>query len=174
MNFQKKYKAIMLDVDGTLIINHYDALPSVRVREAFEKAKGLIHIGIATGRPMHQLDNLFTNVSFSGPSIVNGGTQIIHAGSQKILKEQRINHTDIFPILSIAKTFGIRVEIVEEGEDITYYEGYEIKNPYGLFTKALDEQLADRFIERIADIPTISYHKTSSWTRSEERRVGKE
>ena len=44
------YKAIMLDVDGTLIPYQYDAMPSKKVREAITKAKEKVHICLVTGR----------------------------------------------------------------------------------------------------------------------------
>ncbi|HSW96576.1 MAG TPA: HAD-IIB family hydrolase [Candidatus Saccharimonadales bacterium] len=163
MTNKKKYKALMLDLDGTLIINHHDALPSVRVREALEKARGIIHIGIATGRPLHHLHNFLENVSLSGPSIINGGIQIMDGESQKILKEKRINKNDILPILSIAKTLGITIDIVEDDKDVTYNEGYQLKNPLSIYTQPLDEESADIFIANVSHIPTISAHKTSSW-----------
>lgn len=158
-----KYKALMLDVDGTLVINHRDGLPTERVRKAIEKAKRVMHVGVATGRPLRQVDHLLSLLQLSGPCIINGSTQIVDAGTKKILKQTHILATDIFPVLAITKKLQIAVYIVEQDDDIEYYEGYHIRNPYGLFTFPIDESLADRFIDEISHIPTIGARKTSSW-----------
>lgn len=153
----------MLDVDGTLIGVERRGLPSPRVRHAIEQVRDKIHVGIATGRPLHEISYLLTELSLSGPCIINGGIQIVDAASQKVLKEQRILPADILAIAEIAKKLTIQLDIVEHGHDARYYDGYPVKTPLGIFTEALDESVADILIESISHIPTISFHKTSSW-----------
>lgn len=158
-----KYKALMIDVDGTLVPNQIDALPSEKVMDAVKKASTKIHVGIATGRPLHKTTYLLDHLSLSGPCILDGGIQIVDAKTRNILKETRINRHDIQPVLDAAKKLHIAMEVVEEERDITYYEGYSLNNTLALFTQAVDEKLADAFIESIRDIPTLAVHKTSSW-----------
>ena len=65
----KKYKALMIDVDGTLIPNKRDGMPSERVTRAIAKGSEILHVGIATSRPIFLLHNspekiLFTQNGF--------------------------------------------------------------------------------------------------------------
>src|SRR5437762_3153888 len=89
-----KYKALMLDVDGTLIPNRQDGIPSERVIKAIEKAKDKIHIGIVTARPLFHMTNVFSHLQLSGPAILNAGTKIIDAASKKVLWEKPMNSKD--------------------------------------------------------------------------------
>src|SRR5579859_938323 len=163
---KKIYKALMLDVDGTLVINKQDALPTERVREAIAKAKKKMHVGLATGRPLHMVAYLIDALDLSGPCIINGGIQLVEAKSKKIIKQIHINLTDIHEIITITKKLDIDLWIAEENKDIVYHDGYIFKNPLGLFTHAIDEELADAFIKEASHISTISAHKTSSWEKN--------
>lgn len=49
---KKKFKALLVDVDGTLMENRRNAMPSEKVRKIITKASSLIHIGVATSRPL--------------------------------------------------------------------------------------------------------------------------
>jgi hypothetical protein len=167
MSNKKKYKALMLDVDGTLVVSSETAVPSQRVTEAIAKAKDVIHIGVATGRYLSQINHLLDRLSLSGPCIVTSGTQIVDAHSRKIIKEQRIDTVAIMPVIAIAQNLGIPLEVVEgDSKNDLYSEGYPIHNPLGLFTKPIDEFVADIFLEEIKHISTISAHKTSSWAEN--------
>ena len=55
---RKKYKALICDIDGTLIINSREALPSKNVVHAIKKASKIVHIGIATSRPLFVTQHL--------------------------------------------------------------------------------------------------------------------
>ncbi|HSW88565.1 MAG TPA: HAD-IIB family hydrolase [Candidatus Saccharimonadales bacterium] len=162
---KKKYKALMLDVDGTLVINHPDALPSQKVIHAIERASKQVHVGVATGRPLFMVHKLLDHLSLSGPCIIDGGIRIIDAKSRKTLRQQNINTEDILPVITIAKKLGIEVDLGEEDKDVTFYEGYSLHKVMGLLTKPIDESLADIFTEQLlTHIPTISAYKTSSYT----------
>lgn len=87
---KKKYKALILDVDGTLIPNKRDGMPSKRVAEAIAKASKILHVGVATSRPYFILSHIVDHLKLSGPSIINAGSQIIDIASQKILFEKAI------------------------------------------------------------------------------------
>ena len=47
-----KYKALFLDIDGTTVPVSLDAHPSARVIASVAKAQQVVHVCIATGRPL--------------------------------------------------------------------------------------------------------------------------
>lgn len=70
-----KYKSIILDVDSTLVktSKKADALPTQAVISAIKKAHNYVHVGVATSRPISQLESIFSLLDLSGPSIISGG-----------------------------------------------------------------------------------------------------
>src|SRR5579872_7302175 len=82
-----KYKAILCDVDGTLIPNKPDGMPSEKVCQAVEKAESSIHISVATSRPYWMVQPILHVLQIVGPCIVNGATQLVESPSGKILWE---------------------------------------------------------------------------------------
>lgn len=85
----------MIDVDGALIPNRKDGMPSKKVIDAINKASKIIKVGLATSRPMSLVDGILKMANFSGVSILQGGAQIIDTTSRKILWEKGIPHEDI-------------------------------------------------------------------------------
>ena len=65
---EQKYKALIVDVDGTIIPKKKDGVPSKKVIDAIAQARKSIHIGIATSRPLSYLTNILDHIEFSGPS----------------------------------------------------------------------------------------------------------
>lgn len=80
---QSKYKALMSDIDGTLILNNPHSDPSTTVVEAVRKASKLIHIGVATSRPHYHAERIIDELDLTAPCIVGGGSQIINPKKQK-------------------------------------------------------------------------------------------
>ena len=89
-----KYKALMIDVDGTLVPNRPDGMPSLRVTQAINKIQDRIHVGLATGRPLFAMKYLAKHLKLSGVSIVSGGAQVVNHVTRKVVWEKGIP-TDI-------------------------------------------------------------------------------
>lgn len=155
-----KYKAIFLDVDGTLVKNYSDELPSENVTKAIVKAreKGL-HVGVVTGRPLRLLHEIFEHLQLEGPSVVMNGVQVVDAVSQKIVWQQGLLLEDIEKCLPIIHKFAKRVFINEGGEDIPV-TGKEVwKDPLGIYIGSLPGKEGDDLIASLTHIPTISVEK---------------
>src|SRR5688572_3428840 len=90
-----KYKALFLDVDGTIIPNKEGATISEKVIETINKASKEIHVGLATTRPMFLLSDIINKINLSAPSIVNAGAEIADLSTGIILKEHIIHTNDL-------------------------------------------------------------------------------
>lgn len=163
---KRKYKALIFDVDGTLILNKKDGFPSKKVTETINKAAKIVHVGLATSRPYFMLSHIVSHLKLSGPSIINAGTQIIDANSKKVLWEKGIELKDVEKIHKIGQKMNISFVINDDGDDIKYSSRYIAKNPLYLWTHALTEKQADNFIDRCSHIPTVSFHKPPSWKKN--------
>lgn len=83
-----KYKALLVDVDGTLVKVKENAIPSKKVITALEKASKSLSIHLITARPFtdtHNLPNIFKMLPFLSDSIINGGAQIINPCTKEII-----------------------------------------------------------------------------------------
>jgi HAD superfamily hydrolase (TIGR01484 family) len=159
----RKYKAIICDIDGTLMLNKKDALPSKKVVEAVSKASQKIHFGVATSRPFYITKHLVEHLSLSGPSIVHGGAQIIDLTSGRILKEQRIAASAILEIYAIARKLNLPFKIDGDTDDIIMSSDWKPFDPLGAFISSLDLKTANLVEKELSRIPTISTVKIPSW-----------
>ena len=66
-----KYKALICDVDGTLIPNRKQGMPSKKVIAAIKKAQQVLHVGVATARIYNDVHHILHALKLSGPSIVH-------------------------------------------------------------------------------------------------------
>lgn len=155
-----KYKALFLDVDGTLVRNYTSELPSIKVTEAIAQArqKGL-HVGVVTGRPLSYLENIFDHLQLEGPSIITDGTQVIDSVSRKILWEQVMPKEDVKESLAILQHFAKRIFINDGGDDVIVEESAVWVKPLGIFVNSLPEQEADAAMSALTHIATISVRK---------------
>lgn len=99
----KRYKALMLDVDGTLVSVKENSMPSQKVVTVLKKASKFVSIHLITARPFtdtHNLPNIFRVLPFLSESIINGGAQIINPQNHKItstiaMRKLSSSHTKI-------------------------------------------------------------------------------
>ncbi|MDP3940732.1 MAG: HAD family hydrolase [bacterium] len=160
-----KYKALIIDVDGTLVPNHPDGLPSKRVQDAIKQANKKIHIGLASGRPLFRLSHIFDLLSLSGPSILCGGSQVYDTTTKKIVWEQIMTKQDIAAVGKIIWRRGINLEIdSEETTNIITPDTIPEKG-LSLFVVKLSDQVADSLIDELSEISTIAVHKVTDWTK---------
>ena len=91
---KKKYKALMLDLDGTTIKNQKQAVPTEKVIRAIEKAKQKVAVGVVTSRPEFWAMPVIKILSLNAPCVFAGGGQIIDPQTSKILWEKQIPYDE--------------------------------------------------------------------------------
>jgi len=163
MKSKTKFKAIICDIDGTLILNSKDAMPSKKVAEAVSKASSKIHFGVATARPFFYAKHITEHLQLSGPSIIHGGAQIIDLPSGKVLQEKRITASDILKIYNITRKLNLDFLIDEASETIEMPKNWQPHDLLGAFIRSLDFKTADSLEKILSEISTIYVHKTPSW-----------
>ncbi len=163
------YKALMLDVDGTTIINDPDALPTERVKECVLKAHDKIKIGLATSRPFWHAEKIINVLKINAPCILIGGAQIYEPLSKKIVWEKLIDTKDVKLILKIAENLNIEVRDDGTGRHLRnekiHLKNYLKKGPPQFWTHGLEPKLAEEFIKRLSAISTIAVVKAPSWKK---------
>ncbi len=161
----KKYKALIIDCDGTLVLSQKDALPSAKVTEAIKRISKTIHVGIATQRSLHNVPLIIKHLDLSGPSIISGGAQIIDSKTLKILSQELIDIKAIYKIIDILKSCKMPFFIQDgEGKDKEGWSGNYVPNePTVVFMPNLTEEMADKLKEKLLIFEDIAVQKVSPW-----------
>lgn len=163
----KKYKALMLDLDGTTIPSRIDGMPSEKVKQAVAKASDLLHVGIATARSLNNTRHISNKLQLSGPSIISGGGQIIDFPSQKILIEEIIDLNAFKQVSRILNKIKIAPIIQDGEEEIIFSKDYVPNKPYGIFFFDRNQAEIDRLMDMFSNIPKTVIHKIPSWVDGE-------
>ncbi len=163
---KKKYKALILDVDGTTIPLKKDGMPSPRVTQAINAARKKVFVGLATSRPYFMLKHIISHLELSGPSIVNSGANIVDSSSGKILQEKVLSKKAIEEIIKIAEKVGVKIALTNYEKHISPTE-YEKRGGKILviWADSLEKNKADKFLEKVSHIPTTTTLTTPSWTK---------
>jgi 5-amino-6-(5-phospho-D-ribitylamino)uracil phosphatase len=158
------YKALISDVDGTLIPNKKDGLPSPAVIDAIIKSKDLIHVGIATSRPLFMLTKLFEKLPLSGPCVVSGGTQIYDATTKKVVWEKRLEVEKMEQIIAVMRRHFDTFYINDGVGDTEWTLGYRPKPALGMFAPAIEPEEVQRIHDELLGVKGIAVHQIASHT----------
>lgn len=152
----------MMDLDGTTIPNKVDGLPSQKVKKAVQMATKIIHVGVATARPMFLLHDILDALPLEGPSIITGGSQIIQCPTRKIVWEKSIEVNDLKKINDLCNELGISysTDYSLAPADVTN------SNPESLFQLyfgRLQAHEVERITTVFSSVHTVALHKIPSW-----------
>lgn len=160
-----KYKALITDVDGTLIKNDEEAIPSKAVIKAVKKASELVHVGVATSRPLDMLKKIFQLLSLSGPSIINGGAQVIDAKTYEIFWRRNIIEEDLSNAIKIIESFDLPFFVQEEQAEGMNYSPKTISGRKALQIAVvnLEEKVARELRRKLKEISSLGIHLVPDW-----------
>lgn len=159
-----KYKALFLDVDGTIVPNRPNALPSARVASAMAKASKLMHVSIATGRPLFMVKNIIDHLHLSGPCIVTDGTQIYDPTTKKYIYESQMSVESFHQAYAILKKHHVKIHINDGDREDVYTGGKLPKKILVIFIPEISREEADSIVKELANVPGIIPYKGVSWT----------
>lgn len=162
------FKALIIDVDGTLMLSKRDALPTNEVTEAVKKAAEILHVGIATQRAVPNTIPIIKHLNLNGPSIVAGGALILDSKTFKIIKEEIIEYGSLNKAIEIMKEYKLKygspfsIQDSEVG-DQEWTQSYIPKKPFATFIGNLDFEVAVELETKLSEIPNIAVHKVTPW-----------
>ncbi len=158
-----KYKALICDVDGTLIPNREDGMPSRKIIAAINKASKKTYVGIATARSYWQIAHILDVLNFSAPCIITGGAQIIDPKTRKTFIERNISVKDIEQVARVATSMKIGLTVANREGEFIYKKNDIPEKPLDVYSSSVSMQEADAFMQKISHISTIAAHKASAW-----------
>lgn len=125
-----RYKAIMLDVDGTIIPYQFDALPSLRVKKAIQLAREQVHVCLVTGRSYQSTKHILTTLGMTeGYAVVDAGALVFDIATDKVIFKQPIDDADVKHVIRVFEqeqvTFYIKNEENPHRQKKDFYPPYE-------------------------------------------------
>ncbi len=166
-----KYKVLLCDVDGTLIPNKENGLPSRKVIKAIQKANEHILVGVATARSYWQISHILDLVPFTAPCVITGGAQVIDPKTRKTFSEKGISIEDVVTIAAIGYSLRITFTVADRDGERPYDKKNIPTSPLDLYTNAMSVKKADEFIRLISHISTVSMHKALAWGNTDNVHV---
>ena len=163
-----KYKAILLDVDGTLIPYDYDSLPSDAVANAIIKAKTKISVFVVTGRALNGIKPILKKLDINtGLIVTNGGSVVLDLNTEKIIYDMPILESEGgSDMISILQSEGFEFWVKSSplnsvSGDLTYKPGDSIEKIYMIYALEIYEHSkVTRLFNALSDVPNLALHKT--------------
>lgn len=159
-----KFKAIVSDVDGTLVNSAIDALPSARVIEVIRNVqKAGIHFSIATGRPLSYVTKIVDVLQLSSPIIVQGGASVYDPVKKVVLWEQTITPAAVKKIIEVLKNERYKYDAVIDGTPHIDLSDDEINRVTCIGVFKVPKYDFDRLKKKIEFINGIHITSSSGW-----------
>jgi HAD superfamily hydrolase (TIGR01484 family) len=158
---KKKYKALMLDLDGTTIPNEVNGMPSEKVKKAIALASKKLFVGCVTARPYSWAKEIINSVSFTAPCVLAGGAQILDPVSLKLIWEKKIPAGTANEICILLKQK--KVPFLYPKRVFSIKASYRISIPASgqieIAVPNISLEKADALIEDLQTYKNISVHK---------------
>lgn len=165
----KKIKALILDVDGTLVAAQ-DDLPSEKVTQAIKKLQKEkdVKIILATARPFTQIKHIAEYLNLSGFAVVSGGAGIVDAKTGNPYQEHYLSNEQIETVCHRIKDVdsAITVWIQDNGVDYPYTDTYIPNKPFVVVAHQISEQQADIIGKQLETVPGIFCTKTVPYQKT--------
>ena len=122
-----RYKAIIMDVDGTCVPSSLAGLPSQKVLAAIQAAQKKIHVSVCTSRPIFIAKNVIRALGISDPCGINDATQIYDPKQEQIIENFYLSPQAVTDIITFFNEKKLRF-MVNNGVDEKYYDGNVLQN----------------------------------------------
>jgi HAD superfamily hydrolase (TIGR01484 family) len=160
-----RYKAILCDVDRTLIVAE-DALPTPAVTRALRRLQDQVHVGLASSRPLTELRHIFDYLELSGPSIVSNGAQIVDVKTGNYVRESILPSDIIDKIHRIVQAFGHPSDywVQDDGTDYQLDDSYIPNKPLVIVAHDVTHDTANCLIDQVSDLDVFAI-KAPTYTK---------
>ncbi|MBI2617266.1 HAD family phosphatase [Candidatus Gottesmanbacteria bacterium] len=161
-----KYKAIISDVDGTLIPpSEYPApkLPPKIVDVVIRVRQRGIYFSLATGRSLDWLEDLVDSLSLTEPIILDNGARIYDCGKRLYLSSIYLSREEVEKVLSIIiKDPTLRIFILEDERRLDSPDKIRTWKITKILVLGVTPAKANDLYQSLSQIPTISVTKSVS------------
>lgn len=163
----KKYKLLLLDIDGTLVPYDYTALPSENVKKAIKKAQEKLMVCLVTGRAYNYAEEILKTLEINkGFVVINNGANVVDIATKEFIYDQPMDLKEarrMVEILSREKIPFYLKDTFDFKSTGTHplKKAGEIKKAYMIFTKEnLPIKKVERVIKELSSLPHLNAYKS--------------
>lgn len=157
-----RYKALILDLDGTTLPQGIKSKVSNRVKDAIFKAKDIVDICIATGRSMIYARSIINELKLTSPCIIASGVQVYDPLKKIFIYENELNPKTISQIIKVKEEIGLKLNVYDGETDYEFTPDYNGKILSLFFPKVPYEK--NIILEKkLSQLRNVSLHKMPSW-----------
>lgn len=161
---KSSYDALLLDLDGTTVASGEKTLPSQRVIDAVKAAQEKVHVGLATGRPYYLALPVAKILGLHGPSVFNGGAEIIELPAGKVVSRHILSKETMREIFRLSKPFGYSIYSDSDQYTRPLTSPEEItEGAAKFFIEEVKTGDAIHMLEELSAVKSASAHPTTSW-----------
>ncbi|MEK7570870.1 MAG: HAD family hydrolase [Patescibacteria group bacterium] len=162
-----QYKAVIFDVDGTILPVEKTVLPSLRLKQVIKRVKKQkIAVGLATARQYKKVAKIVEYLELDAPLILSNGGQIADPKTAQYLVEHTIPEEHLLKLMEIIREQGLPFWIQDNGHDYISEPLTGEYVPYKPFVLIVDgfktSNQAEEFIASLPAYEDISVVKSSA------------
>ena len=162
-----QYKAVIMDVDGTLSnfsSTNMPLMPTKVVIDAINKAKEKVSVGVATSRPLIKMKPILEEIKFNCFCILHNGAQIIDPFTLETTWARPLDIRSLKPLHEIAKMYGIRAYFsnFESNLSIESFDQLASNSVADVFYDGVEYEISNTVYSELEKIPNIAIHRLSS------------
>lgn len=161
------YKALMLDVDGTIVPYTPYALPSDAVVNAIQKAREKVTVCLVTGRGYGFVKPVLKRLKMhSGYVIVNNGANVFDLTTDKLIYDQPIDFKTAKTLINLLQKENILFYLKHTLYGVTHFkghytEGQKFRKVYMIYTDEIfNRSDAEKIINKLKKFPDITLYMT--------------
>lgn len=162
-----QYKALMSDVDGTLIPYDYNAVPSKNVITAIKLAQEKLTVCLVTGRAYGFTKHILEKLDLkTGYVVLNNGAQVINLTTNKTIYDQPIAPQDIQEIVALFQKENVPFYLKQDETNLDYKEApfmpdTKVGKGYMFFTDEIFSiERANDIFKKLSHLPNLTLHKS--------------
>ncbi|MBI5614132.1 HAD family phosphatase [Candidatus Gottesmanbacteria bacterium] len=158
-----RYKALILDLDGTTLPHGFSSHPSVRVKAAIARAQKFVHVSLATGRPLNITKPIIAELGIIGLCSVHDSTQLYDPMKDEIIDVVTIENGKVLEVLSSLSGISGKILIGLKNDETEYKKGSLPNDICDIAVPDISENIVDSYIEKVSKVDGIYVHKIPSW-----------
>lgn len=164
--FNKDYKALMLDIDGTLIPYDHQALPSQRIKEAINKAQEKIIVCLVTGRAYNFAEEILNHLGVNkGYIVINNGANVINISTKEVIYDCPMDLTEAKTIVKILRKnkipFYVKENYFFKLSGAPHFNKESFDKAYMIYTdEDLSAKKVDTLLEEFSNLLYLNAHRS--------------
>lgn len=163
----KRYKALILDLDGTTIGSYGGSQPSIAVEQAIKAAHPHIKIAIATGRSWHLTESVIRQLAITEPCILDGGSRIVSPTTGRVYFSKLLSVAKQQEIIAVCLPLRYTIYITANQQTHLVTSLQDVTEPTGkIELENIPADAANTVLTKLAVIRGVAPHITSSWNPS--------